>query len=45
MYVAKKYWFNWYFGHWMFGHKFDVETMLRVFEPKCEEPHICPTEK
>ena len=32
MHVAENYWFNWFFGLWTLRRRFDVRTMLRVFE-------------
>ena len=38
MHVAKNYWFNWFFGLWTFPHRFDVGTMLHVFELNVKNP-------
>ena len=40
MHVAENYWFNWLIDIWTFRHtlRFDVGTMLRVFELNVKNP-------
>ena len=40
MHIAENYLFNWFFGlgFWTFRHRFDVGTMLRVFELNVKNP-------
>ena len=45
MHVDEKYWFNWFFGLWMFWHRFDVGTMLRVFELNVKNPAFAQHKK
>ena len=45
MQVAEKYWSIWFFGLWMFRHRFDVGTMLRVFELNVKNPAFAKQRK
>ena len=38
MHIAENYWFNWFFGLWTFRHRFDVGTLLLVFELNMKNP-------
>ena len=38
MHSAENYWFIWFFCLWMFWHRFDVGTMLHVFELNVKNP-------